>query len=64
MHTALVNVVHPETNEVIKENVKMKTDGKLTIAAMNVILLAQGSNCIKLVSVLEDDFSLPPLLEV
>ena len=64
MHVALVNVVHPETNEVIKENVKMKTDGKLSIGAMNAILLAQGGNCIQLVDILEDDLSLPPLLEV
>ena len=59
MHHLKVDIVDPDTNTILKSNVNMTTDGKLSVCEMNDILFAQGGNVFRVVEVVERDPFLP-----
>ena len=64
MHELLIEIVNPDTNQVVKPNVKMSFDGKLSIREANDILFAQGGNVFRVLKVLKENPFLPPVREV
>ena len=63
MHHLKVDIVDPDTNTILKSNVNMTFDGKKSIGEMNAILLAQGSNCFRVIEIVEEDPFLAPVRE-
>ena len=63
MHHLKVDIVDPDTNTILKSNVNMTFDGKKSIGEMNAILLALGSNCFRVIEIVEEDPFLAPVRE-
>lgn len=61
MHHLKVDIVNPDTNEVLKHNVNMSFDGKKSIGEMNAVLLAQGGNCFRVIEIVKENPALPPV---
>ena len=59
MHQLKIDIINPEDNSVVKSDVTMTTDGKLSVCEMNDILFAQGGNVFRVVEVVERDPFLP-----
>ena len=59
MHQLKIDIINPEDNTVVKSDVNMTTDGKLSVCEMNDILFAQGGNVFRFVEVVERDPFLP-----
>jgi hypothetical protein len=59
MHHLKIDIINPEDNTIVKSDVNMTTDGKLSVAEMNKILFAQGGNVFRVVEVVEQDPFLP-----
>jgi len=59
MHHLKIDIINPEDNTIVKSDVNMTTDGKLSVAEMNKILFAQGGNVFRVVEVVEQDPLLP-----
>ena len=53
MHKIKIDIINPEGNSVVKSNVIMETDGKLSVSEMNDVLFAQGGNVLKVVEVIK-----------
>jgi len=59
MHQLKIDIIDPENNSVVKPNVIMETDGKMSVAEMNDILFAQGGNVFRVVEVIKQNPLLP-----
>tara|TARA_Y100000287_G_C14096546_1_gene293032 strand:+ start:38 stop:229 length:192 start_codon:yes stop_codon:yes gene_type:complete len=59
MHKIKIDIINPEDNSVVKSDVIMETDGKLSVSEMNDILFAQGGNVLKVVEVVKQNPLLP-----
>ena len=59
MHQLKIDIISAEDNSVVKSDVTMETDGKLSVSEMNDILLAQGGNLLQVVEVVKQDPLLP-----
>tara|TARA_R110002020_G_scaffold187025_1_gene385115 strand:- start:697 stop:888 length:192 start_codon:yes stop_codon:yes gene_type:complete len=59
MHHLKIDIINPEDNTIVKSDVNMTTDGKLSVSEMNDLLFAQGGNVFRVVEVVERDPLLP-----
>lgn len=59
MHQLKIDIIDPEDNSVVKPNVIMETDGKMSVAEMNDILFTQGGNVFRVVEVIKQNPLLP-----
>mgnify|MGYP003629163007 CR=1 FL=1 len=59
MHHLKIDIINPEDNSIVKSDVNMTTDGKLSVSEMNEILFAQGGNVFRVVEVVKRDPLLP-----
>ena len=59
MHQLKIDILNPEDNTVVKADVIMETDGKLSVSEMNDILFAQGGNVFRVVEVIKENPLLP-----
>ena len=59
MHQLKIDIINPEDNSIVKPDVIMETDGKMSVSEMNDILFAQGGNVFRVVEVIKQNPLLP-----